>query len=340
MIKDLNDYELIEIGLSSMCNLNCPLCTRNKTEFKNQQQYQTKYKKNQYLPLDNLIKFIEMVNPKTIKLIGAVGEPTLYPQFLDLIEFLSFKGISIWLSTNGSTHDHKFWRRFGMIVPDGSIINFDIDHTDDIKQKFYRRGSDLGKILENSRAFVEANSRKTITTRIQRIDFIWNKDNLNDMEYKIKNYDNWKHFDNVYTIPCYDFNPEEFNETTNELNKWVGPNNFLYKSVNSLTSKRLDIIPIEDIDCESVREKSIYLNYVGEVIPCCYINDEVLKNQLNYPNIYQLFDAELNVVPYQLEKITNFLNDVQQQKCVFSDTCKFFCNKKSKQIYKNFNLDP
>ena len=76
----------IEIGLTSNCNLKCPLCTRNKKIFKTLPKF-----KPENLDLDKLKEFISFVRPKEVKLVGAVGEPTLYPKFYELLKFLKEK---------------------------------------------------------------------------------------------------------------------------------------------------------------------------------------------------------------------------------------------------------
>ena len=64
--------KIIEIGLTSNCNLKCPLCTRNKIIFSKKDSF-PKYRPNE-LDLNTLIEFIRYINPEEVKLVGAVGE--------------------------------------------------------------------------------------------------------------------------------------------------------------------------------------------------------------------------------------------------------------------------
>ncbi len=314
--------KIIEIGLTSNCNLKCPLCTRNKIIFSKKDSF-PKYRPNE-LDLNTLIEFIRYINPEEVKLVGAVGEPTLYKHFLELMLFLKQAEIKVWLSSNGSTHNPSWWKKLAEYIPDGSTINIDIDHTDKEAQKIYRRGSDLDSILSNVKALNMEN--RNFTIRAQRIIFDWNQDNQEEYFKIIPTLG----FDSIYEIPCYDYRPEEFKEdvkffTHPKLNEYKL---FRLTGSTSLTSSKRDQV----IECEAKKYKMIYLNYLGEVMPCCYINDEILKSKHRYINIYE--NSPVEILELYNKKINNPLSDD------YSDVCNKFCNKLGKKFCKIFKLDP
>lgn len=96
----------VSIDLSNECNLNCPYCfTASANSAKRE-------KKENYLSFDNykeIVLQLKDAGTKTINIIGE-GEPTMYPYFDQLIEFISLQGIKILLTTNGiilSTNDKR-----------------------------------------------------------------------------------------------------------------------------------------------------------------------------------------------------------------------------------------
>ena len=311
----LKRIKTIEIGLTSKCNLKCPLCTRNKDLFKMNWKFEPKD-----IDYIKLITFINYIKPEEVKLVGAVGEPTLYPHFFKLLKFLKENNIKIWLSTNGVTHSTKWWKMVRDLIPTGSVINIDLDHTEEDKQ-LYRRGTNLTKLKENLK---EIANNPNYIVRAQRIDFDWNKDNYDYFQTEVLKWG----FDEVYNIPCYNFKQEEFTE---DLTFWSHPKQKDYElldRMNKLNQTRDNIV------CESNREGLIYVNYLGEITPCCYINDLVLQSpKPDFNNIHFVNNYE-NIITEYFERIDN------PETSWYKTTCKKFCTKINRQLYKEFNLDP
>lgn len=75
------------IHLTNKCNLNCDFCYIKNSD------------RTQELDYDKLIKFIDVIKPKSVQLTG--GEPCLYPKINELIMYLAVKDIEIGMFTNG-----------------------------------------------------------------------------------------------------------------------------------------------------------------------------------------------------------------------------------------------
>lgn len=335
----------IEIELGYKCNLSCPLCTRNKLFYDNKH-----VKFNTELDYEYLILFLETMKPKTVKLVGAICEPTLYPHFIKLLEYLNSKNIYVWLSTNGSTKNELFWKHVAIHIPENSTINFDIDHTDQIKQQTYRRGSNLNKILNNIR--IVQNELKILNKKINlfalRIDFDWNKDNYDEFIYTAKNI--WKI--DVYNIPCYNFSQEEFKE---DVSLYSHRKQFLYNRLDKLDSTKF--AKRQEITCEAFNIKSIYLNCFGDIIPCCYINDLIFKedNSLfgteksiranyNFPKFYSIYDKQTYIeIKKNIEEVITLgttTTSTQEENKTLCECCRKFCSKNKRKMFNVMDLDP
>ena len=319
----------IEIGLTSNCNLKCPLCTRAKDIFQDKVNY-PKFRQTE-IDFNKLKEFIKVVKPEEVKLVGAVGEPTLYTHFIPLMKFLKENNIRVWLSTNGSTYKSDWWFELAQNIPDGSILNFDID-SPDYNNNTYRRGSNYDKVINNIIA-LESYPDSNFKIRAQRIDFKWNKYNYPGPDSKGKDnfIDNLKYrgIKNIelYNIPCYDFNQEEFSEP--DLETTYDHSNLMnYKRLNKWKTRMLESNQPIQLLFESKKQQVIYLNYLGEVLPCCYINDVSLKEKEARLNIYN------NSIQECLDEYFNVINNPTTY------TCKYFCSSIARKLYQQFNLDP
>ncbi len=86
------------LTVNRSCNIRCKWCYATGTGFK----------KNDNMDFDSakkLVDFCENLKVKDIILIG--GEPTIYPYILDLISYISKKGITTVLVTNGIIFSQK-----------------------------------------------------------------------------------------------------------------------------------------------------------------------------------------------------------------------------------------
>ena len=78
----------IKIGPTDLCNFDCPHCSEDKTGGRSH---------------PDLIKLIDIVAPYCKALVfSGNGEPTMYPQFLEAIEYAVVIGLEVGLITNGS----------------------------------------------------------------------------------------------------------------------------------------------------------------------------------------------------------------------------------------------
>ncbi len=295
---EINKIRIIEIGLLNKCNLKCPLCTRQTKTSK-------KLKRIEELNIVKLKEFINTFpNLIEIKLVGAVAEPTLYSKFLELIKFIKTKSICIIISTNGSTNDSKFWIELGKLLDENDEIIFAIDGSTQAIHEKYRVGSSLEKVLFNHKALKEVSN--CITTG-QFIKFNYNINDYENVKTLITN----NNFSKFKDINCYMFDKKYDND------HYISE---IYSGYQKLEKNDDKLI------CQTKNENFIYLNYLGEVLPCCFINDLSLTNDYNIKNINT---HNIN------ECFTDMIKMIENESC-----CKFFCSRKNKLICGILKLDP
>jgi organic radical activating enzyme len=241
----------IEIELLDKCNLECPLCARN-------------YVKSQKLLDGGYLELLEWKNivdsfPNLNKVViaGIISEPTMYPFFLSLVEFLVSKDLEIEINTNGSTRNKSFWRDLGSIINNNEKVNifFTICGSNQELHSKYRKNSDLSVLLDNVKSFKEYSNRDVL----QYIIFEYNKNDYKskDMEY-IKNIFSMEK--SVNSLPYYERfkfvkKPENDIHTIEELSN-------KYKILQKRKIKKPQII------CKSKENSFLEIDNKGQIFPC------------------------------------------------------------------------
>ena len=88
--------------IAGSCNLACRHCWISPT-------YEPDNSKGQFLKLEYVKKAVTEAKPlglQSVKLTG--GEPTLHPQFHEIVEYIDNEGIKILIETNGTLIDEDF----------------------------------------------------------------------------------------------------------------------------------------------------------------------------------------------------------------------------------------
>jgi MoaA/NifB/PqqE/SkfB family radical SAM enzyme len=152
MFLPYNKIKEIEIELTGICNLSCPLCTRNYSHA-NHQKYKNIRPLNELIEQFNLFPELNHVN-----IAGTVSEPTLYPYILEFVEYLLQRNpeIEIDFYSNASILDEKLWKSLGKLFqhPNQRMIFTVCGSTQELHQK-YRVGSKLENVLQNASWFRE-----------------------------------------------------------------------------------------------------------------------------------------------------------------------------------------
>jgi MoaA/NifB/PqqE/SkfB family radical SAM enzyme len=272
----------INIELNNVCNLSCTLCQRSYPEME-------PYLKNKtHLDFETLCKTIKKFpNIDEIFLYGNLSEPTLYYKFLDFIKFIKECGITITLSTNGNGKSKSFWADFGKLLTEKDNIIFAIDGSTQEKYLKYRINGNFDKVILNYKTFAENTKANKL---IQIIKFPWLEE---DIEIEFNNLRNKINPDN---IQIYNFNKKiKYNHTTEEVKtKEDEKLNLFYEKLISFNSKRNKPV----IDCFSKVDRNIFINYLGDIVPCCYTQEDLLTTRENHlpkiPNIYNLDEICFN----------------------------------------------
>jgi len=257
--------EWIDIELTSFCNIRCKGCFRVQTDYAEELLNKT------YLDLDTIkLKFQKSMFPniKIINFCGSVDEPCSHPQFHQIVEHFADWNAHINIATNGSLRTTKWWEKLAGILPSSHKVVWGIDGSDELSE-VYREGSSFKKVQQNYRSFIAAGGR----ANWQFISFEHNEHQLETAKQIAKD----EGFEEFKTIISH------------------------RKDTGGVKHKKVVQEENTSISCKYGNQKRIFVNHMGNVIPCCHLNAKMLE----YPVSNKVKDRFENILVEQ-----DYINDI------------------------------
>lgn len=239
--------EWIDIELTSFCNIECKGCFRVLSP------YADKILNKTFIDLEVIKqKFKKEMFPniKIINFCGSVDEPVTHPQFFDIIKHFADWDCHINIATNGSLRTAKWWAELASILPPSHRVTWGIDGSDELSE-VYRQGSNFKKVETNYRAFNQAGGKSVW----QFIVFEHNEHQMEEAKLKAKN----EGFVDFKTIISH------------------------RKDTKDVTPKQKEIDNADEvpyISCKYGNQKRIFVNHMGNIIPCCHLNSKMLEYEV------------------------------------------------------------
>ena len=309
--KDIRD---VHLEISSLCNASCAWCPRTFWGY----PYNGGYPEVN-LSLDQAKKIFqpEFLNQlSSIQINGNFGDIVMNPEANDIVEyFFSINPrLSITISTNGGARNKTFWTR---LAHTPAAVLFCIDGLEDTHH-LYRQNTVWSTVIKNAKIFIEAGGHA-----------IWKMIRFDHNQHQIDQcrtlsqelgFDNFSLIDNGRdTAPVFDHN----GKLTHVLGKYAGETEFKILFHKKKTDQVLleDItpgkIPAKSVDCEAVRQKSIYVSATGDVSPCCYTG--FYPRTYGHGQYHQAANAQLvplmtknNALEYSIDECINWFNSIEK----------------------------
>lgn len=238
-----SELRWIDFELTSFCNIRCKQCFREEKKVAEQ------LKNRELISLKTIQeKFKRELFPKVdiVNFCGSMDEPTTHPNFFEICDhFKDWKDIHMNVATNGSLRTTKWWAELPKHLSKNHNVVFGIDGSDELSE-VYRVGSNFKKVRENWRAFIKAGG----VALWQFIVMEHNKHQLEDAKQMAKD-EGFHQFKIIYSH-------RENNET-----------------ITYTHEKKLEEFPV--ISCHYLNQNRIFVNHLGNVIPCCFLNSKMLE---------------------------------------------------------------
>jgi len=262
----LDEIKEVHLEISSKCNATCPLCPRNCHGYNHNFGYEERN-----LSLYEIKKIFTKDILKQLKRIlinGNFGDMVMNTETPDIVDyFLSVnKNIEIEISTNGGARNQQFWKKLGNMP---ISIDFCIDGVDDT-HSLYRRNTRFETVIRNAKTYISAGG----IARWKFIEFDHNRhqtklaeDMANHLGFAeffvVKN----SHGAGVVLNKSKQVIYAIDEELIMDYSKYSTKELFYVADSEQLT----EYPEIKNIECEASKDKSVYINSVGEVYPCCYL---------------------------------------------------------------------
>lgn len=283
---NLIDIKTVHLEITSRCQAGCPMCARNIQGLD-----------NPWLELDeiSLEQFKQWFPPEFITqldrlfMCGNLGDPIIAKDTLEIFQYLRNlnPNISLGMNTNGSARSKQWWQA---LANANVKVIFGIDGLEDT-HALYRIGTDFTKIKDNARDFIQAggiaewhmlvfehNEHQIEQCRIL-------SQNLGFSDFKFKHTSRFRE------------------DKLNVLNKDGSTSHVLLPSIKSKTISKLLGTVVEEtaeISCKVLKEKSIYVNAKGQLIPCCWLDYNAMLPI--HPSRIDMLDK--NIEFYSLNTLT------------------------------------
>lgn len=171
IIPKNTDYKIIEVDTSNRCNLKCPTCNRQDSNFK------PLLKEKYYLDVSHFELMLQKFPNVERFFLGLMfDEPTLNPNLFNIIAYLKQKGKAIILNTNGSNpkfgwHEAMTLQR---LLDKNDRIVWSMDGLSKETYNKHRVGGNYQLLKDN----ISAMSGRNHTNVIQIIKFEHNKEEI------------------------------------------------------------------------------------------------------------------------------------------------------------------
>ena len=272
----LSTNHKIRLDLGTFCNLECPTCFRQaKTRRYNKENntnldshpYLNKHwvtieKAKKWFPVPFLDKRI-----RNMTFDGATAEPSLNPDFFELVDYFSPHVDRLEMSTTASTRNPEWWYDLGKtkICPTFSIDSFKPNNN------LYRINSNTEKVIENMRAFAAGGGKGIL----KHILFKHNQDEIQqfiDFAEEL----GFAH----RLIPAFDFVERDSYEVTSHGKTYTIEKNTLHSRNAPYNKLNPDLTPYDY--CLLTTSKTIIVHAIGVVYPCCHIEGEFFSFYENF----------------------------------------------------------
>lgn len=238
--------EWIDIELTSFCNIECKGCFRVISK------HADKILNKKILDLETIKEKFQkhmFPNMKIINFCGSVDEPTTHPEFFEIVKHFADWNCHINIATNGSLRTKKWWKELASILPASHRVTWGIDGSDHVSE-IYRKGSNFKKVQENFRAFIDAGGQAVW----QFIVFEHNEHQMEDAKAMAKE-EGFKDFKTIIS------HRQDIKDIKHKKSLKLEPNPQ----------------PQPCISCKYGNQKRIFVNHMGNVIPCCHLNSKMME---------------------------------------------------------------
>ncbi len=166
----LNQPITLNVDTSNLCNLKCKMCYRNESYFK-------PFEKKYLLP-ETLKKIYSQIRPRMLLLGGISGEPLTNPNVYKLVEIGAENGSKTIMTTNGQLLNEDLSTK--LLKARIHLLKISMDAATPETYRIIRK-SNFDTLISKMQEFQDIRKKHRITRDVLRMDFVIQRDNLDDV---------------------------------------------------------------------------------------------------------------------------------------------------------------
>ena len=336
-----NHIRNLHLEITTACNARCPECTRNARGYPYNFGYPEVTTSLEVIRTIFPAEFINQLH--SVDFCGNFGDFVANPEAVQIVEYFikCNDKIKIFVSTNGSARNTKFWERLGSWEKKVQV-SFCIDGLDDT-HSMYRVDTDWNVIIRNAKTFIQAGGYAIW----KMIKFKHNKHQVDQCKAMATEL-GFDRFD--LTDHGRDFGPV-YNRDGTLSHLLGGAESVESNSLESIIhwhKNGLPELPVEkeQLNCYSKTASSIYMAADGSIYPCCYLGS--FPTTYASGTWYQQTNAQLknllvgfnnNAYEVGLETAVDWFNKIEQAWAIeqYKDGRLILCDSHCGQQYQQWD---
>jgi sulfatase maturation enzyme AslB (radical SAM superfamily) len=273
----------VHYDITNMCNALCPQCVRTN----NLTGKAHNYIKKMELSLDDFKKVSPPWFLKELEYIyfcGNYGDPLIAKDLLGILDYVweCNSKLSVKVHSNCSLKNGRWWKLFAQLTNDKKFtLVASVDGASQHTQELYRVNTNFDKIIDNLKTFIHYGGK----VEWRFIVFKHNEHEIELAEQMSKD------------IGCINFKSYKSNrQFTKGKFPYMFKGKIEYLELPSIeANKKFDdrkIIEFNElensiakIDCISNKTKSIFIDFEGNIMPCCHYGIRLYTNRRNTKDV-------------------------------------------------------
>ena len=264
---NFSELRQIHLEITNNCQASCPMCNRNIDSGLD----------NPLIKIRNwsLQEFKNVMSAEVLNQIdnfyfcGNFGDPILNNDLIEMCSYskLASPNTAISIHTNGSARTIDWWRTLANKLPDKHRVVFALDGLKDTHH-IYRVGTKFETVLDNAQAFInEGGSAEWVF-----IKFKHNEHQVEEARALANSY-GFKYF-TVKNSSRFILEPKvRVVDRQGQLMHFIEPATdvplkFIDKKI---IQKYKKIVNESVIECKVQRDKEVYIDAYGDLLPCCWL---------------------------------------------------------------------
>ena len=332
-----NQIRRLQIELTNYCNAACPLCDRENLTKEQLNNTAISFEK-----IRSIITNDDWSDLNQIHLCGNYDEPTIHPDCMDIVKWLignTSAKTEIRIASNGGTRDESFWKELGELSDKYRVnhkdnersrlsVIFGIDGLEDTNH-IYRKNVRWDHLKRNFECYIENGGY----AEWQFICFEHNIHQLDKVQTLAKKW-NFKKFKVINTFRNVDQHQDDVvpADVSSKLKN---------KDLKEEKQRSLSRIDCKALDKESALDRSLFINHLGVVTPCCWMGTMHQMNKTK--RLWKSYDTDINNIN-KYERMSDLLkskfflflkSSIEKQ---YNPTCLHHCKTKGKLRSKDTYL--